>query len=1258
MTHLLKIGSVNCRGLQDTAKRREVFNFLRNRKYSLLCLQDTHLTSKDYKIARAQWGADLYLSPGKSNARGVSILSGNSFENKVLDSINDTVGNFLALKFLIENQFTISLINVYGPNSDNPEFVDFIRSTIEKFDSDFVIICGDWNLVQDPDVDYYNYNNLNNPRNRAAVLGLKNDFNLVDPWRICNPSKKSFTWQKKNPVKMARLDFFLISEELLSRIENTSITHGYRTDHSIVELEIKLSNFSRGRGFWKFNVSLLKDREYIKKVKETIRSLKEEYAACENWENFDDMNIQFTIDDNIFFELLLMKIREMTIKFSSIKKKERKSELELLTNQINFVKDIYEESKNSVIYDIMEDLNRDLEKYRAYEMEGLLQRTRAKWIEYGEKPSRYFCSLEKRNYVNKNIVKLTNKKNEVVSNQKEILQEVRNFYKELYSSQDDGLDNVDLSEIVNENTTPKLTDLQKQRLDSPVTHSEILDSLKKQKNDKTPGTSGFQANFYKFFWHDIGSFLVRSILRSICKGELSPSQKLGIISILPKGTKPRELLKNWRPISLLNTSYKIFSGIISSRLKSVLGTIIHENQKGFLSGCFIGENTRLLYDIMYHTEKFNKPGIVLLLDFEKAFDSVSWKYIDKVLKFFNFGDYFIHLVKIILTDIKLCVIQHGFSSDFFNIGRGCRQGDPASPYIFLLCVEILGLMIRGNKDICGIKLLGREYRLLQYADDTTLLLDGSEKSLNSALSLIFQFAKFSGLKPNYDKTSCIKIGSMKNSQLRYRTTYNINWSQESFGYLGITFTLDLKEIIEINYSDKINAIRTLISSWSKRNISTIGRITVVKSLMIPKLNHLFMSLPDPPEKTVKELNTIFFNYIWNSKIDRIARKEIIKDHDQGGLKMIDLNAFIKSLKISWIRRFELCNASWALLLRDFLPHLSKYLHIIGSNFIRKVSNELNPFWTDVFISLLHFRQVVSENILMTSVWHNDDFKLNNKDIFIQSWFDKGLNFVYDFMNDDMSVLSLQSLNEKFNINMPFTIYYNLTLKIKEMIKNKQLKIPHRPIIPRYLSIILSEKKGCRKIYANFISTNSNINKPKHQVKWERVLTLSEDFNWNKHFSIIYKVTKDTKLHWFQFRIFHRILATNSYLYTIHKVNSESCTFCQREKETITHLFWECQHVTIFRNEFLIWLDSRNLHNLRIEPQDLMFGKTEASDAINLTLILFKQFIYKQRQLNKVPNLAGFLSYLKQYQKVEQKIFQYKLQIDKFLTRWGNLNILN
>ena len=314
-----------------------------------------------------------------------------------------------------------------------------------------------------------------------------------------------------------------------------------------------------------------------------------------------------------------------------------------------------------------------------------------------------------------------------LTNQKEILMEIKSFYQDLYKSRDDSLENIDLSTLDLGNV-PTLTNEQKQLLDSPISGTEILASLKKLNNGKSPGTSGFQAEFFKFFWNDIGSFIIRSFNCSIRKGELSSSQRLGIISILPKGNKPRDFLKNWRPISLLNTTYKIFAGVIANRLKGVLNTIIHENQKGFLSGRFIGENTRLMYDIISHVEYQNKSGMLLLLDFEKAFDSVSWNYIHKVLVFFNFGEYFVSLVKIILTNIKLCVIQHGVFSEFFTIGRGCRQGDPASPYIFLLCVEIMGLMVRQNKDISGIHLFGKEYKLIQYADDTTILLDGSEKS--------------------------------------------------------------------------------------------------------------------------------------------------------------------------------------------------------------------------------------------------------------------------------------------------------------------------------------------------------------------------------------------------------------------------------------------------------------------------------------------------------------------------------------------------
>ena len=156
----------------------------------------------------------------------------------------------------------------------------------------------------------------------------------------------------------------------------------------------------------------------------------------------------------------------------------------------------------------------------------------------------------------------------------------------------------------------------------------------------------------------------------------------------------------------------------------MLEKLIHENQKGFLSGRYIGENIRLVYDILSYTEQHNKPGILLLIDFEKAFDSLSWRFIFNVIKFFNFGPDFTKWIKIILNDTKLCVIQNGIFSPFSNIGRGCRQGDPISPYLFLLCVEIMAILTRKNQNIKGICINDKEHKLFQYADDTGIFLDG------------------------------------------------------------------------------------------------------------------------------------------------------------------------------------------------------------------------------------------------------------------------------------------------------------------------------------------------------------------------------------------------------------------------------------------------------------------------------------------------------------------------------------------------------
>ena len=191
-------------------------------------------------------------------------------------------------------------------------------------------------------------------------------------------------------------------------------------------------------------------------------------------------------------------------------------------------------------------------------------------------------------------------------------------------------------------------------------------------NDKSPGSSGFTNEFFKFFWKDIGHFLVRSINDGLKKGRLSITQRQGVIICIPKEGKDKRFLKNWRPITLLNTSYKIASACIAARIKKILPKIINGDQTGFLAGRYIGENVRLIYDVLYHTEQHDIPGQILLVDFLKAFDSVSWSFIEKCLDFFNFGPTLKAWFKTFYADLTSCVKINGGFTKWFEIQRGCR----------------------------------------------------------------------------------------------------------------------------------------------------------------------------------------------------------------------------------------------------------------------------------------------------------------------------------------------------------------------------------------------------------------------------------------------------------------------------------------------------------------------------------------------------------------------------------------------------------
>ena len=212
---------------------------------------------------------------------------------------------------------------------------------------------------------------------------------------------------------------------------------------------------------------------------------------------------------------------------------------------------------------------------------------------------------------------------------------------------------------------------------------------------------------------------------------------------------------------------------------------------------------------------------------------------------------------------------NGQYSQWFDVKRGTRQGDPLSPYLFLICAELLASVIRQNKNKHGINILDEEILLSQFADDTTFFLDGTRESFSSCMYVLQQFASVSGLNINVDKTKAVWTGSRKNSKLRFMPEINLDWNPVTFTVLCVVLSTDVLEIVTINFENKLDEMKKVLNAWSRRNLTPFGRMTVIKSLVIYKITYILINLPDPKERFLEELDKLLYNFLWNGKNDKI-----------------------------------------------------------------------------------------------------------------------------------------------------------------------------------------------------------------------------------------------------------------------------------------------------------------------------------------------------------------------------------------------------
>ena len=687
--------SLNVRGLSNSRKRRAVFSWCKTQKSDVIFLQETHSTASIEKKWRSEWGkGQIILSHGATKARGTCVLLKPNLSIDISKEVTDSDGRLILLKATICH-INYVIINVYAPNNAGKaiDFFDKIALIMnsEGIDiSDNIFIGGDFNACLNPWLDRHSPRNVTSvtadPQS-TALEKLMKTFDIQDIWRIKNPNLRSYTWCHTGKFQFSRIDFWLSSSHFQDSIESVDIFSSIRSDHSAISLGISCKPQPRGPGFWKFNTSLLQDSNYVNMIDHLFESLMLEEK------DFDNVSS--------FWEWTKYNIRKHTVTFSKRKSfMLRKEEIDL-QNEVEKARVSFEQCPSNENKLKLLKVKRKLEDIYDKKVEGSALRAKVRCFEQGEKSTKYFLNLEKRNYSKKVVQKVLVNGN-LLTSPKDILKAQYQFYQSLYAKDESFCSTEKINDFLAGIKIQPLDEHLRQSCEGEITELECDQVLKSFQNGKSPGNDGIPVEFYKQFWSRLKPLLVKCYNESYRSGKLPLSQTQAVITLVEKKDSDRTLLKNWRPISLLNVDYKIMSKVIAFRLKKVLSKLIHTDQTAYVQGRYIGENIRLIEDIFFYTEYNNSPGALLCVDFEKAFDSLNWDFVVETLKIFGFGQSILNWFSILYNDSKSCVLNNGFSTPFFNVKRGVRQGDPLSPYLFVLCAEILAISIRHNKQIEGL----------------------------------------------------------------------------------------------------------------------------------------------------------------------------------------------------------------------------------------------------------------------------------------------------------------------------------------------------------------------------------------------------------------------------------------------------------------------------------------------------------------------------------------------------------------------------
>ena len=1249
--------SLNTAGLGDFIKRRKVFNYLKKHvsRKGIVFLQETHSLRKDEKMWTNQFGCgtgSIIFSHGKSDARGVLIAFREAVKYSIRSKHVDKEGRYIVLDVLIDNNPVI-LVNYYAPNveSDQLKYFDeltHIFDQLQASENTTFIWGGDFNLFFDIELDADGGSPKLKVKSVSKLLSMMSENDLCDIFRIRNPETKHFTWRRKSPFKQRRLDFFLISDILQENIKSIDIIPSVQSDHSAILLKLSpATDGSRGRAYWKFNSSLTQDKYFTDSLKTQIPNFVREASAHG--------------DPLLRWEYMKFKCREFSRNYSIQKSKERKLKRLSLEKRIADLENSISSNSSQEVLDEYHKCKSDLETLYDYITAGIILRSKTNWYEHGEKSSKYFLNLEKRNKAKSHIRKLLTEHGQEINRPDRIMSHIKGFYSSLYKRRSAKTE-AECLKYLSTFSIPKLSQSESDSCEGLFNKRECWEALSSMKNGKSPGNDGLTREFYVCFFDEICDFLIEALNESFNIGQMSNSQRQAVITLIEKKDKDKRLLKNWRPISLINVDAKIASKILASRVKKVLASIVNHDQTAYVKGRYIGESIRLVNDIFEFTEKNDISGLLFSADFEKAFDSIEHSFLFAALKSFGFGPQFIQWVRAIFRDAESCVMNNGHSTGYFPLERGTRQGDPLSAYLFILCVETLFIQIRESDNVKGIKLGNFEVKLSAYADDADFLTSDA-CSLKTVFQICDTFYLYSSLKLNLEKSEACWIGDKMGCEEKPINCKWVNIKTNAIRALGVFNSYDTDLEQKLNFLDNLKCLNDVLRLWEFRGLTLAGRILIFKSLALSKLLYA-CTMKVPSKFIIDQLNTLQKNFIWNNKRPKIKHSTLIADYKEGGYKDVDIENKIAALKTKWVTRLIDKNFHpWKIIPNLLLSDTGGVDVIFHQNLqvSKQCIAQIKQF-PKFYQDLIQIWALASENEPSNAIdighevlWNNKLITSNGESLFNRQFIIKGILTVRDIMGENGSPLSWQDAQERYSLSNALTFkWYGLVRSIPRKWKN-ELSISNAHLLgtnEESRMINITSKTAYKRLVTSLIKP------PTAQKSLASLLGLT-DIDWSNVYMLPRQVTIESSLRSFQYKILNNVLYLNEKLFKFKIIESPLCSLCKKENESVIHLFCTC---TVTRNLFehlRLWLAGISLlENINLEPQAIILGIWDTNNddfaLINHILLLFKRYIYLKRAERLGPNINGMKSFIKSIETIECRIASAKDKLSSHYKKWEKL----